>query len=273
MVAAVCALMPLLGTHAQNTKATYLYKDPKFRVVGGKIFDMAQYFGDDYRPLSSANFEGWCVVEGRVIQAKAGDGLLLSLTGLSPSGRMDPEATLPDADGTIYVMNAPFVADDDRIRLAVCEAGFHDYRSVGGANKRVRAYDCGVVPSPAAKKLFIQTRNEDEARRKKELEEKERLERAQEEEAKRKADAERERLKAAQKKLADERERRIVENLKKRIEMGGADACFELGLRYLKGNGVEADEVQARQWMVIGATRGSSEAKAWLENHPTDKSK
>jgi hypothetical protein len=272
MVAVLCALMPLPGTHAQNTKATHWYKDPRFRFADGKIFDMAEYFGDEYRFFSSESFSGWCVVEGRVIQAKAGDGLLLSLTGMScfPQQREAGKAKIPEETGTIHVKNPPVVADEDTIRLAVYPTGFHEYRTVTGATKRVRAYDCGVEPSAEAKKLFIQKRNEEEAQKKKEHEEKERK---QAEEAKRKADAERERLKAAQKKLADERERRIVENLKKRIEMGGADACFELGLRYLKGNGVEADEVQARQWMVIGATRGSSEAKAWLENHPTDKSK
>ncbi|MHC1763531.1 MAG: hypothetical protein AB9869_04375 [Verrucomicrobiia bacterium] len=50
--------------------------------------------------------------------------------------------------------------------------------------------------------------------------------------------------------------RRVVEFQKKRATEGSASAQYELGTRYLKGDGVEKDEAVARKWLESSAKAG-----------------
>jgi type IV secretory pathway VirB10-like protein len=59
--------------------------------------------------------------------------------------------------------------------------------------------------------------------------------------------------------------RKTVEFQKKRAEDGSAAAQYDLGLRYLKGDGVEKDEKTGRKWIETSATNGYSLAIKKLE--------
>lgn len=61
---------------------------------------------------------------------------------------------------------------------------------------------------------------------------------------------------------------RVVAFLNQRIEDGSVDAPVDLAKRYEEGKGVEPDPVEARRLYTLGAERGNTEAKAWLQDHP-----
>ncbi|MFO1500970.1 MAG: hypothetical protein U1G07_21705 [Verrucomicrobiota bacterium] len=64
--------------------------------------------------------------------------------------------------------------------------------------------------------------------------------------------------------------RRTIEFQKKRAEEGSESAQYELGLRYLKGDGLEKDEATARKWLTQSAKNGYGPATRKLEelDHP-----
>lgn len=59
-------------------------------------------------------------------------------------------------------------------------------------------------------------------------------------------------------------EKRVISFQKQRAQEGSASAAYELGLRYLKGDGVEKDTERARQWLALAAKSGSSQAQQKL---------
>ena len=59
-------------------------------------------------------------------------------------------------------------------------------------------------------------------------------------------------------------EKRVISFQKQRAQEGSASAAYELGLRYLKGDGVEKDAERARQWLALAAKGGSSSAQKKL---------
>jgi hypothetical protein len=59
-------------------------------------------------------------------------------------------------------------------------------------------------------------------------------------------------------------EKRVIEFQKQRAREGSASAAYELGLRYLKGDGVEKDAALARQWLKQAADAGHAEARKKL---------
>ncbi|MEW6160735.1 MAG: hypothetical protein AB1813_25170 [Verrucomicrobiota bacterium] len=63
----------------------------------------------------------------------------------------------------------------------------------------------------------------------------------------------------------DEALRKTIEFQKKRAEQGSAQAQFDLGMRYLKGDGVEKDEAEARRWLEQAAKNDFQQAKKKLE--------
>lgn len=272
---AICALSTscLFAADRIDPKTVWFGIEPRLRSKGDVVFDMSEYFGESNGLLGLGLFKGWCIVEGRVLQARSGDGLLLSLEGMScdgdaGDGRMPK---LPESLGTIFIKNPPMVADDDRVRLAVFEDGFHEYRAVSGGLKRVRAYNCGVEAARDAKAAFLKRREHERriaAERRaseaqamldrKAKEDQQRLEAKQREIERTKSRLERQRL---------ELEERIIAHLRARVESGSADACFDLGMRYLNGDGVPKDRAEALRLMGVGAGRGSKEATAWLEEH------
>jgi hypothetical protein len=62
-----------------------------------------------------------------------------------------------------------------------------------------------------------------------------------------------------------EEQQRIVAFLKLRAEAGKAAFQYDLGLRYLKGDGVEPDLELARKWIGAAAKQGHQQARKKLE--------
>jgi TPR repeat protein len=70
--------------------------------------------------------------------------------------------------------------------------------------------------------------------------------------------------------------RKTVEFQKKRADEGSESAQYELGLRYLKGEGVEKDEATGRRWLTMSAKNGYGPATKKLDeldNPPKPKEK
>ena len=74
-----------------------------------------------------------------------------------------------------------------------------------------------------------------------------------------KAEAEKKRLKM---------EAKTIELLERRIADGSADAAWDLGNRYLDGQGVLADAFKARSLIALASERGNERAKQWLLKTP-----
>ncbi len=60
-------------------------------------------------------------------------------------------------------------------------------------------------------------------------------------------------------------ERDLLAWQKKRAEEGSDNAQYELGMRYMTGNGVEQDEKQGREWIEKAAKNGNAKAVKKLE--------
>lgn len=57
---------------------------------------------------------------------------------------------------------------------------------------------------------------------------------------------------------------RTIEFLRSRTESGSASAAYKLGVRYLNGDGVDADRAEAMRLLNLSADRGDKKAKAKL---------
>ncbi len=66
----------------------------------------------------------------------------------------------------------------------------------------------------------------------------------------------------------DEAARKAVEFQKKRAEEGSPQAQYDLGVRYLKGNGVEKNDALGREWLQKSAENGSIHAQRKLDELP-----
>lgn len=60
---------------------------------------------------------------------------------------------------------------------------------------------------------------------------------------------------------------RVVRFLRERIQNGSADAAYDLGVRYQKGQGVEANSKEARNLFLLAASRGNEDAARWLSTN------
>ena len=67
--------------------------------------------------------------------------------------------------------------------------------------------------------------------------------------------------------------RRTIEFQRQRADEGSESAQFELGLRYLKGDGVEKDEETGRKWLQLSAKNGYGPATLKLEELQRQKEK
>ena len=56
-----------------------------------------------------------------------------------------------------------------------------------------------------------------------------------------------------------------IDELKKRAEQGNADAQYQLGLCYEKGQGVKQSPKKAQEWYGKAAANGSSKAKQKIQ--------
>ena len=58
-----------------------------------------------------------------------------------------------------------------------------------------------------------------------------------------------------------ELDQHVIAFQKKRAEEGSSSAQYELGMRYLSGNGVEKNVATARKWLQLAAEGGETQAK------------
>jgi TPR repeat protein len=71
-------------------------------------------------------------------------------------------------------------------------------------------------------------------------------------------------------KVVTEEERRAIQQKTinfqtERAEAGAAESQYDLGMRYLKGDGLEKDPEKAAKWLKKAADQGHSQAKAALQ--------
>jgi TPR repeat protein len=64
----------------------------------------------------------------------------------------------------------------------------------------------------------------------------------------------------------EEAVRKTVEFQKRRADEGSESAQYELGLRYLKGDGVEKDEAAGRKWLELASKNGYGPATKKLDD-------
>lgn len=64
---------------------------------------------------------------------------------------------------------------------------------------------------------------------------------------------------------AEETRRKVVESQMRRATNGSAQAQYDLGLRYLSGDGVDKDEAKGREWLEKSAQGGNKEAARKLQ--------
>jgi len=61
-----------------------------------------------------------------------------------------------------------------------------------------------------------------------------------------------------------DREQRIINFQRQNAASGNPSAQYDLGMRYLRGNGLEQDDTQAMEWLKLAAQNGDSRAKKEL---------
>ncbi|MEO6182402.1 MAG: hypothetical protein ABIP71_04780 [Verrucomicrobiota bacterium] len=61
-------------------------------------------------------------------------------------------------------------------------------------------------------------------------------------------------------------QRKTIEFQKKKAEEGAPSAQYDLGMRYLDGDGLEKDLTLAKKWLTASATNGNSQAVKKLES-------
>lgn len=61
-----------------------------------------------------------------------------------------------------------------------------------------------------------------------------------------------------------DREQRIINFQRQNAASGNPSAQYDLGMRYLRGNGVEQDDAQAAEWLKLAAQNGNGRAKKEL---------
>jgi TPR repeat protein len=59
--------------------------------------------------------------------------------------------------------------------------------------------------------------------------------------------------------------RKTIEFQKQRAEAGAPSAQYDLGMRYLTGDGLEKDPALAKKWLTAASTNGNSQASKKLE--------
>jgi TPR repeat protein len=69
----------------------------------------------------------------------------------------------------------------------------------------------------------------------------------------------------APKQVDPDQEERIINFQRQNAVSGNPSAQYDLGMRYLKGDGVEQDDKQAMEWLKLAAGSGNSRAEKHLE--------
>jgi len=222
-------------------------KDP-YRTSGGKSYDLTPVF--DWLKSNSPTAQPlpeWGFIVGKIISV-APDGLLVD--------RCKPNASMESTDEVIFIKNDPFEnsAVDGKMFVTLARMdGRHQYTSVLGAGKTVRAFDHGTRAGGEELARFKQNAAEEKRRAAEETQRKE--------DAKRDS---RDQQHLEQLMKFDAQDAKTVEFQKLRAAAGSATAQFDLGCRYFEGVGVPKDVELARQWLTRSAEQGNAQAKAKL---------
>ena len=167
--------------------------------------------------------------------------------------------TLPGSSRIFHLRNHPYqMVDDQTFSFAAKSVGVFEYQTVLGARKTVSSFDHGETPTQEEIESFKKHRREEAEREAvaSKLARDEALKKAAEEQ---KAMAETLKLK---KQAADQK---VLEFQKKRAAEGFAQAQYDLGIRYLTGDGVGKDEAEGRKWIQLAADQNLLPAKKKLE--------
>jgi hypothetical protein len=169
--------------------------------------------------------------------------------------------SLPNENKIFMVTNYPSTArliDRQEVGFWARETGIFEYETVLGARSRIIKFDCGCEPT-AQEKDAAQSkleRQEEEARK----------------EARMKEEKEHERLRAIRDREAAEKSKRdqalkekVIAFQREQATKGFPSFQYELGLRYLIGDGVEKNEVAAKGWLKLAAAQGHKQAAEKLK--------
>jgi len=190
----------------------------------------------------------WRFVSGKVLESHP-EGMRVHISGSE----------------TIWLTNFPYaVADNEAISEHAQEIGLHRYTTVLGATATLRKYDCGTpIEEPAdSKRLRLANEKAEEERAAEEDRQAVERERQAAAERARRANAAREAREAQR--IATLQ--RVIVLQQQQASNGLPSFQFELGKRYLTGDGVEMNQILARHWLQSACTNGSSLASNLL-NH------
>ncbi len=198
---------------------------------------------DPWRVINGRTYKvdkNWVFFEGQVSQVLEG-GIILHGVFFSPG--------TDSSEGDFFVQHFPFKAVDNSVFgyapgafLCAKDAGTFTFITVLGATRTITKLDYGI-PCAAPAPTDAQIKAVIEERRK-----------AQE--------------KAAQDKI--ETAARLLKWQQSEAAAGNPRQQYNLGLRYLHGDGVAEDPPAARVWLAKAAAQGDPDAKSALENLPTN---
>jgi hypothetical protein len=221
----------------ENQMVALAAHDP-LRRIGGELHDLSALFE---APLYSDGWincpKTWNVIYGHVIQILP-NGFLVGTEKLKNWAR---------EEHTIFLKNPPqhkTAIDGSIVIEFAIRAGRYQYTDTGGAVRTIDAYDFGVPAS----------RDELTAAEKK---------RAEAEESARLKAREEARQAAARRKL--DTDLRVLAFQKLQATNGVGYAQYELGLRYLNGDGLPKNLELARHWLTRAATNGFPQAVTQLQ--------
>jgi hypothetical protein len=219
------------------------------RRSGGTIFDLQPAFAYEtnfaVRRLHQFErpFPDWKVVYGHVQQVLQ-DGLLV---------RAKP--TFGNVEGLIYLTNHPaesVIVDGNPVACFARENGRYQYVSVLGGGKTIPSFDYGSIPPKAEIDAALESSKRIEELRQERI-----------------RNAVQVHQSAAKQKL-HEADRRLLAFQMQQATNGNPSFQYELGLRYLSGNGVQGNTNEALRWLREAARRGYKPAEEKLKNIPEE---
>ncbi len=118
-----------------------------FRKVGTNVVNLIPMFIHvEHRIAGSRPMPEWKLLQGKVIQANAGEGMLVQLDPESSTGHI--VYILRNSQLNVYT-------DDQSIAVYALSKGIHHYTSVNGSEKTVSKYDPGeIINGDQSRALF-----------------------------------------------------------------------------------------------------------------------
>jgi hypothetical protein len=180
------------------------------------------------------------IINGKVISSDGNGTLLLSVD-------WDPE-------GKVFLKNYPEKVEAGMTVAAwAMEYGSHGYTSPSGTAGKLTIYDYGNLPDEKQMEMFQAELAKDKLLEEQSLKEKE----AQAAALKLKQEEE-------NSKRTVSREASLLRFQMMQAENGLPTFQYELGLRYLKGDGLERNETKALEWFRMAAAGGNKDAEKKL---------